>query len=243
MELEQITFKLLIGFIGLWTMTRLLGKKEISQLTPFDFVSSLMLSELVGNTVYQEDVKFSQLLYALLLWTVLSFVLEKVTQYFKRTRGFLDGKASILIRHGEVDLKELRKNSLDFDQLRMLLRQHDVFFMREVAYAIFEANGTLSIMKKSEYEQVTREDLNLPKQEADFSYSLVEDGKPDYESLKLLDKDESWLRSELHKCGYESLSDVAYAEWTPEEGIYVLEHRKKPFKQPREVDKAFKETL
>ncbi|USB33721.1 DUF421 domain-containing protein [Paenibacillus sp. YPG26] len=237
LDFEQITFKLLIGFAGLWTMTRLLGKKEISQLTPFDFISSLMLSELVGNTVYQEDVKFSHLIYALLLWTVLSFVFEKITQYFKRTRGFLDGKASILIRHGEVDLKELRKNSLDFDQLRMLLRQHDVFFMREVAYAIFEANGTLSIMKRSEYEPVTRSDLNLPDKEAYFSYQLVEDGKPDEESLKLLGKDESWLMAELRKCGHEKLSEVAYAEWTQDKGMYVLEHRSKSFKLPEdEVD-------
>ncbi|MNH81788.1 hypothetical protein D3C87_601860 [compost metagenome] len=234
MGFEHITFKLLIGFVGLWAMTRLLGKKEISQLTPFDFVSSLMLSELVGNTVYQEDVKFSYLLYALLLWAVLSFIFEKVTQYFKRTRGFLDGKASILIRHGEVDLKELRKNSLDFDQLRMMLRQHDVFFMREVAYAIFEANGTLSIMKKSEYEPVTREDLKLPEQDAYFSYSLVEDGKPDYESLKLLGKDESWLMTELRKSGYEKLSEIAYAEWTQDKGMYVLEHRSESFVLPKD---------
>lgn len=233
--MEQITFKLLIGFLGLWGMTRLLGKKEISQLTPFDFISSLMLSELVGNTVYQEDVKIPDLLYALALWAALSYVFEKITQYFKKSRGFLDGKAAILIRHGEVDLKELRKNSLDFDQLRMLLRQQNVFFMREVAFAIFEANGTLSVMKKSDYDEVTRKDMKLPEQEAFFSYSLIEDGKIDAESLKLLDKDEAWLKQELNNCGYEDVQDVAYAEWTQDEGLYVLEHRSKSFELPNEV--------
>ncbi|GIP23513.1 MULTISPECIES: DUF421 domain-containing protein [Paenibacillus] len=235
MGIEHITLKLVIGFIGLWAMTRILGKKEISQLTPFDFVSSLMLSELVGNTVYQEDVKFSYLLYALALWAVLSFAFEKITQIFKRGRGFLDGKASILIRHGEVDLKELRKNKLDFDQLRMLLRQQNVFFMREVAYAIFEANGTLSVMKKSDYEQVTRQDLKLPEQDAFFSYCLIEDGEVDKEGLKLLKKDEDWLRAELQQCGYNNFDEIAYAEWTPDEGLYVLEHRSKSFKLPNEV--------
>lgn len=87
MDFEQIAFKLIVGFVGLWLLTRFLGKKEISQLTPFDFVSSLMLSELVGNTVYQEDVKFSHLLFSLFLWGVLSYLFEKMTQYAKRTRG------------------------------------------------------------------------------------------------------------------------------------------------------------
>ncbi|MBP2001613.1 uncharacterized membrane protein YcaP (DUF421 family) [Paenibacillus shirakamiensis] len=230
MSFELITLKLLIGFVGLWAMTRFLGKKEISQLTPFDFVSSLMLSELVGNTVYQEDVKFSHLLYSLVLWALLSYILEKITQYFKRSRAFLDGKASILIRHGEVDLKEMRKNSLDFDQLRMLLRQSDVFFMNEVAYAIFEANGTLSVMKRSDFDNVSRADLNLPQKDAYFAYSLVEDGKIDPEGLKWLGKDEAWLRERLSESGYTDLKDVAYAEWKEDEGLYVLEHRKKSFK-------------
>ncbi len=233
MDYGQIAFKLVVGFMGLWLLTRLLGKKEISQLTPFDFVSSLMLSELVGNTVYQEDVKFSHLLFSLFLWGILSLLFEKVTQYAKRARGVLDGKPSILIRDGEVDIDELKKNSLDFDQLRMLLRQHDVFFIREVAYAIFEANGSLSVMKKPDEETVTRKDLGLEPKTAHLSYSLIENGKINQEHLNLIGKKETWLREELKREGCKEPGDVAYAEWKEEEGLYILKYKESSLGESR----------
>ncbi|WP_334074837.1 MULTISPECIES: DUF421 domain-containing protein [Paenibacillus] len=232
MELGQIALKLVVGFIGLWLLTRLLGKKEISQLTPFDFVSSLMLSELVGNTVYQEDAKFLHLLFALFLWGGLSYLFEKITQHAKRARGYLDGKPSILIRDGEVDLKELRKNSLDFDQLRMLLRQHDVFFIGEVAYAIFEANGTLSVMKKPEEETVKRGDLGLESEKPGLSYALVEEGEINLDTLRLIGKQEDWLRRQLRRQGCSDIKQVAYAEWKDGEGLYILRHKQGSFREP-----------
>ncbi|MEF2966306.1 DUF421 domain-containing protein [Paenibacillus sp. M1] len=233
MEIGQIALKLVIGFCGLWLLARWLGKKEISQLTPFDFVSSLMLSELVGNTVYQGDVKFVHLLFALFLWGVLSYLFEKVTQYARRARGILDGKPSILIRDGEVDLRELKRNSLDFDQLRMLLRQHDVFFIREVAYAIFEANGSLSVMKKPAAETVTRQDLGLPPQKAGLSYCLIEDGEIRGENLSLIGKAEAWLREELSRMGCGATEEVAYAEWSEGEGLYILKYKQGSFRGTR----------
>ncbi|AWB43214.1 DUF421 domain-containing protein [Paenibacillus sp. CAA11] len=231
MSLGEITLKLVIGFLGLWVMTRLLGKKEISQLTPFDFISSLMLSELLGNTVYQKDVSILELLFALALWAVLSFLFEKLTQVVKRPRGLLNGKPSIIIRHGQVDMKELRRNGLEFDQLRMLLRKQSIFYMKEVAYAIFEADGTLSVMKKSAKESVKREDFNLPDQEVHLSYGLVEDGVILRHNLELIGKDEAWLRGELEK-QERSLERVAFAEWKLDEGLFVLDHKDGSFDRP-----------
>lgn len=219
-----MALKILIGFIGLWVLTRLLGKKEISQLTPFDFVSSVMLSDLVGETVYSEDIDYSELILALFLWGALSFIFEKVSQKIKQVRGFLDGKPSLIISNGEVDLKHMRQNGLDFDQLRMLLRQHEVFFISEVAYAIFEPNGTLSVMKKPSEEAVKRKDLGLDtfNEEAHLSYCLVENGVIDQTSLQLIGKDEAWLKQLLQKNGYERLQGVAYAEWKEDKDLYVV---------------------
>ncbi|MNJ27628.1 DUF421 domain-containing protein [Paenibacillus bouchesdurhonensis] len=224
MEFGKIALKIVIGFIGLWVLTRMLGKKEISQLTPFDFVSSVMLSDIVGETVYAEDIEYSQLIFALFLWGALSFIFEKVSQKVKRVRGLLDGKPSLIISNGEVDLEHMRKNGLDFDQLRMLLRQHEVFFISEVAYAIFEPNGTLSVMKKPEEEAIKRKDLGLEvfNKEAHLSYCLVENGVVDQTSLRMIDKNEAWLHQLLKKCGYDRLKDVVYAEWKEDEELYVV---------------------
>jgi uncharacterized membrane protein YcaP (DUF421 family) len=214
MDYGLIAIKLSTGFIGLWLMTRLLGKKEIAQLTPFDFVSSLMLSELVGNTVYQKDVQYAELLFGLFLWALLSYLFEKLTQKSKRLRGPLEGEPSMLIRGGLVDMREMRANKLDFEQLRMMLRQKEIFSIREVAYAIFEPNGSLSVLRKTAA--------------GGLSYSLVEDGEVDRHSLERIGKDEKWLSDELQKMGYRDPRRVAYAEWMQEEGFYVLEHKYKP---------------
>lgn len=233
MDFGQIALKLVISFIGLWLLTRLLGKKEISKLTPFDFVSSMLLSEIVGNTIYEEDANIIHLLFALLLWGGLSFAFEKVTQYAKRARGILDGKPSILIRDGEVDLHQLKKNRLDFEQLRMLLRQQDVFFIREVAYAIFEANGSLSVLKKPDEDTVTRKDLGLEPESAELSYSLIEDGEINRESLRLLGKEEGWIYEELDGLNCKRIEDVAYAEWSADEGLYILKYKQSSFRGRR----------
>ncbi|GGA31292.1 DUF421 domain-containing protein [Paenibacillus physcomitrellae] len=232
MMLGEITLKLVIGFVGLWVMTRWLGKKEISQLTPFDFISSIMLSELVGNTIYDEETGIMKLLYSLLFWALLSFLFEKITQHFRKWRKVMDGRPGILIRHGKVDLKEMRRNSVDFDQLRMLLRQQNVFYIGDVDYAIFEASGTLSVMKKSASETVTRSDLHLPDKPGELSYNLIEDGEIVEENLELIGHGREWLMKKLEEQGYTDLGEIAYAEWQQSGGLYVLEHKEGSLKRP-----------
>ncbi|MWV45808.1 DUF421 domain-containing protein [Paenibacillus sp. HJL G12] len=227
MDLGMITVKLITGFLGLWIMTRVLGKKEISQLTPFDFVSSLMLSELVGNTVYQEDVHVGQLLFSLAIWFILSYVFEKVTQYARKTRGSLEGSPSILIRNGEVDMREMKRNRLDFEQLLMMLRQKDIFSVREVSYAIFETNGSLSVMKNGAYEAVQKSDLKISDDEPGFTYHFLEDGRMNEEGLQALGKDKTWLLEQLREKGYQEPEKIAYAEWQEGRGLYILEHKHK----------------
>ncbi|QWU16621.1 Uncharacterized membrane protein YcaP, DUF421 family [Paenibacillus sophorae] len=223
MDYEFITIKLVTGFIGLWIMTRLLGKKEISQLTPFDFVSAMMLSEIVGNTIYQEDTRYFELIYGLLLWGALSYVFEKVTQHAKRMRAPLEGSTSILICNGKIDMKEMKRNRLDFGQLRMMLRQKDVFALEEVAYAIFENNGSLSVMKKPDYETPSKKDLGMPHEEPFFAYSLVEEGDILENNLKKIGKDKEWLESGLRDKGCRDIKSLAFVEWSKDKGFFVME--------------------
>lgn len=218
----MMAVKLVIGFVGLWLLTRLLGKKEISNLTPFDFVSSLMLSDIVGETLYAEDIRYSELLTALAVWFTLSYVFEKVTQYAKRLRGPLEGTPSIIIRNGEVNLTEMKKNKIDFEQLMAMLRQKEIFSMREVAYAIFETNGALSVLKNPQYDAVERRDLKLPEEEAQLSYCLVEDGEINERNLSRIGKDKSWLFRKLHKQGCDNLGKLAYVEWMNGKELFII---------------------
>jgi uncharacterized membrane protein YcaP (DUF421 family) len=216
-----ITVKLVTAMVGLWLITKLLGKKEISQLTAFDFVSSLMLSEIVGNTIYDKDVHLSELFYALILWTAMSLFLEKLVQFFPGLNKRLNGRADIIISDGKVDFRAMKRNNLDFDQLHTLLREQNIFTMREVAFAVFETNGNISVMKKSSAEGITREDLKLPEKPLSLPMVLVENGRVQRDRLTRLGKDEQWLLSELQKNGVNRIQDVLYCEWSEIEGIYI----------------------
>ncbi|WP_435162813.1 YetF domain-containing protein [Paenibacillus glycanilyticus] len=221
MDYAMISVKLVTGFFGLWFMTKLLGKKEISQLTPFDFVSSLMLSELVGNTVYDRDAHFSMLIYALALWMALSLALEKAVQLVPALSIPLNGRPDIIIRDGEIDVKAMKQNRLDMHQVGMLLREQGVFSVREVAFAVFEPNGSLSVMKKPSQESPTRAELRVEEPKAALPRILIEQGKLQSGELKEIGRSEEWLLTQLEGQGINRIQAVYYAEWTEEKGLHL----------------------
>lgn len=221
MDFYYITVKLVTGLVGLWLITRLLGRKEISQLTAFDFVSSLMLSEIVGNTLYDKEVRLIELVYALLLWAALSIALEKLVQFVPVLSKPLNGTADLIIQHGMIDIKALKRNNLDIDQLHTLLREQNVFTVREVAFAVFETNGNISVMKKSAAEPIQREDLKLPTKPAAFPVVLIQHGRIDRARLETAGYDEPWLLDKLKEQGVERPEEVVYAEWMDNDGLFI----------------------
>ena len=216
----NIFIELLIGFIALMILTKLLGKTQISQLTPFDFISALVLGELVGNAVYDKNVHIGMILFATILWGVFIYVTEWLTQKFRKTRGIFEGKPSIVIKNGLIDRDQLKKNKLDINQLLNLLRQKDVFSIREVEYAILEADGKISVLKKSNYAKPTISDLNLPVKPVNLAITLISDGEIDRDNLRTAGFDEAWLEQQLRKLNIEKVNDVLYAEWKQDEGFY-----------------------
>ncbi|GLX70626.1 YetF domain-containing protein [Paenibacillus glycanilyticus] len=220
MDYALISVKLITAFFGLWFMTKLLGKKEISQLTPFDFVSSLMLSELVGNTIYDREAHFSMLVFALAVWMVLSLALEKAVQLMPWLSVPLSGKPDLIIRNGVIDVNAMKRNRLDMHQIGMLLREQGVFTVREVAYAVFEPNGSLSVMRNPGDEPPTRTELRVSVPKAGLPRILIEQGTLQRGELREIGRSVEWLQSRLAEQGVDHIREVYYAEWTEEDGLF-----------------------
>ncbi|MBM7095419.1 DUF421 domain-containing protein [Bacillus sp. H-16] len=125
----DMTIKLILGFffLFLFLITRLLGRTTINQLTPFDFVSPIVLSELLGNAVFEQNVPVYFVVYSIFLWGILLVIMEKGLLKLKGLRGPLEGKPAIVIRDGKIDRKELKKNRMNLNQLMSLLIQSEVF--------------------------------------------------------------------------------------------------------------------
>lgn len=215
-----LTLKIIIGFISLFLVTKIVGKMQIKQFTPFYFVSALVLGEILGNTFYDDNIKIYHFVYSLALWSGLLIILAYVTLTFNFSRGFLEGAPSILIRNGIIVKNELKKNKMDINELQGLLRKSNVFSVREVEYAILEDDGSLSVLKKSNYASPTKQDLNISPSPVNLSITLVIDGKIIWDNLKERGFDQKWLEQQLFNHGIKNVKDLFYAEWKDGEGFY-----------------------
>jgi uncharacterized membrane protein YcaP (DUF421 family) len=216
-----LTVELIIGFFALLLVTKILGKTQITQLSPFYFISALVLGELVGNAIYDKEIGIQYVLYALTLWGVLIFFIEMITQKLKSTRSLLEGNPSIVIRDGIIDYQELKKNRLDINQLQVLLRKKNVFSIREIAYAILEPDGSVSVMKKSIYDSMTKQDLNVAPKPVFLPTTIISDGEILYDNLAKAGYSEDWLLNELNKMEIANIKQVFYAEWLEGDSLHI----------------------
>lgn len=135
------------------------------------------------------------------------------TQKFKGTRAILEGRPSIVIHKGHLMFDILKKNRLDINELQHLLRSKDVFSIEEVEFAVLEVDGTISVLKKPDYQTPTNSDLNVTPAPVKIGRTLISDGEIIWDNLKEAKLTEKWLEEELHKQNIQSIDDVFYAEW------------------------------
>ncbi|MEC1549930.1 DUF421 domain-containing protein [Bacillus rugosus] len=218
----NVAIELVCGLVILFAILKFLGKTQFSQLTPFDFISALILGELVGNAVYDHEIKIKEIIYASLLWGLLIYLIELITQKLKGTRKFLEGEPNIVIHKGKLKYKMLKKNKLDINQLQSLLRQKGCFSIQEVEYAILETNGMISVLPKADFDKPTRKDMNLSTKDVSLPITLILDGEIVFDNLVEAGVDEQWLKQSLQKRGVEKVEDVLYAEWHANQPLYVI---------------------
>lgn len=221
MHYGSIFVETLFGFVMLFALTKLLGKTQIKQLTAFDFISALILGELVGNALYDNEVGLLDITFAIVLWGSLIYLMEWVTQKFKGTRALIEGQPSLVIHQGKLQRKEMKKGNLDINQLLHLLRSKDVFSIQEVDYAILETDGTVSVLRKSAFQQASRQDFNLTPKSVVLSFVLINDGEIIWDSLEEIGKDKAWLQQELAKQEVKDVKEVFYAEYKKDQQLHI----------------------
>lgn len=219
-------YETVFGILALFVLTKLLGKTQISQLTAFDFIAAVVLGELVGNALFDKKTGILEIGYVILLWGVILYAIELVTQKFKRSRFILEGKPSLLIHKGDIIYEEMRKNKIDINELQHLLRMKDVFAIQEVEYAVLETDGTLSVLKKAAFQTPNKKDLNVAPTEPQMAMTLINDGEMILDNLAEADITEDWLRDELKRQGYDDMREVFYAESLEGKKLFIQPYTK-----------------
>lgn len=220
-NLLYLTTELVFGFSALFIITKILGKTQIEQITPFDFISALVLGELLGNGIYNKKINLFFILYAMGLWALLIYVIEKTAQRYKGIRKTFDGQPLIIIRNGQIDYDVMKKEKLNVNELLSMLRKKDIFSIREVAYTILEPSGEISVIRKRPYDIPKNEDLNTPEKPVYMPITFIIDGEIIYDNLESSGYDKKWLEEELRNNNVDDINKVFYAEWKQDEGLHI----------------------
>ena len=187
---------------------RMMGKRQVGQLQPFELVVAIMIAELAATPMGSVGVP---LLYGLLPMAALIIchgVLSFVGMKSERFRGWLCGRPTVLIRNGVICEKQLRKSSFTLNDLMEELRMGGMLDPAEVGTAVLETSGAVSVFPKAQCRPVSPQDLGLKVSPQGLPLPLVMDGKVERNNLPLCGKDEGWLFSQLKKLGYSDVRKV-----------------------------------
>ncbi|MDF2068582.1 DUF421 domain-containing protein [Bacillus sp. Cr_A10] len=217
----DIVFKIVVGLLALMTVIRILGKKELAQLTPYDVIYTLVLGGILEESIFDEKVKISHFLLAITTWALLIFLIEKATKKWDPIRVLLKGEPVKLISDGKLDMKKFNKNHLEMEQLRSALRKQGVFSLREVKDLFLEPGGDLTINKYIQYEPIKNGDFPTKATNQDPTVLLIDEGVVKEDILTYIGKDKKWLLTKLSEQGFTDIKKIAYCEWSETEGLFV----------------------
>ena len=206
-----IFIRTIILYIVILIVVRCMGKKEIGQMQPFEFVISLMIADIASTPLTDTGIPIFFGIIPILGLLFSYMVLSICNMSSVVLRGIICGRPEVLINKGKIVEKALIKERITINELQERLRVKDVFSIEDVEYAILETNGELSITFKPGKRNLTPEDMGIETEYVGISYDLVIDGKGSYENLNKINKDYKWLKNEVSKFGY-----------TPEEALLVI---------------------
>lgn len=218
--IQELIIQGVFAFVVLFILTRIMGKRQIAQLTFFDYVVALVIGD-IAATWSMDDITGVHAVCELLVWTLLALLLAWVHRKFYFTRVLLDGRPTIVIEYGNVLQDNLKKVNLTIDEMMLLLREKDVFKLSDVEYAIFEINGKISVMKKADLQPVTPKDMGLQVTAEHTPHLVIMDGQVIKKSLTKAGCTEEWLLSEIKKQGAMRFSDVFVAQVDSHGNVYA----------------------
>lgn len=192
-------FRSIILYILVLVVMRLMGKREIGQLQPFELAISIMIADLASIPMTDTGVPITNGIIPILGLLVMHLLISLINMKSIRARGIICGKPSILIYRGKIDEQALKKERFTINELEERLRGQNVFDLGDVEYAILETSGQVSVIQKPEKRNTIPEDFNIIPEYEGIPYDLVIDGKIMHENLKIIGKDVKWLEKQVEK--------------------------------------------
>lgn len=215
-------YKPLIVFIGLFILIRITGKKQLSEITYYDYISGVTIGAIAGAASLDENVSIYKGIIALAVWIIVPVIISYINMKNLSSKRLTTGEPLILIKNGTVNDINLKKARYNIEDLLMQLRKKDVFNLSEVEFALLEIDGELSVLKKAPYNTVTPKDLNISTPYKGLTLNLIVNGRIIESNLVLAEKDRAWLKEQLHLKNVKDITDVIFAGFTSDKQLEVI---------------------
>jgi uncharacterized membrane protein YcaP (DUF421 family) len=207
-----ILFRTIVLYILILVIFRVMGKREIGELSILDLVVFIMIAEMAVVGIEDTKDPITHTIFPMFLLMLIQILFAVISLKSKRFRDLVDGKPTMIIKQGKIDEKAMRKQRYNFDDLLMQLREKDIRRISDVEFAILEASGKLSVFEKEKKTNRIEGDITIP---------LIIDGVINEDHLTRMGKTNLWLRQELRKLGYQDIKKISFCSF--ENGKFFID--------------------
>lgn len=224
-ELLDVTIRALLSLITLFFVTKLIGKKQVSQLSLFDYVIGISIGNFAAEMTINLESKEIHGIVAVIIFGFIAYLVSILTMKSIVLRRFFMGTPTVMIEHGKIVQDSFKKVRYDINDMLEQCRINGYYDISDIEYAIVEANGELSILPRSENRPITVKDMNLKVNKEGLCANVIIDGKIMHKNLKNINKTEEWLLKEMKVRGKE-IEDIILATVDINDKIVFYERNK-----------------
>ena len=213
-EALSIIPRSIVSLVALFIATKILGKKQISQLSLFDYCIGISIGNFTAEMILVLDSQLINGVVAILTFGIMGYLISFLTMKSITLRKLFFGIPTVIMQEGKINYKALRKVNIDINDFLEQTRNAGYFDISEIAYAVMEANGKISILPKDQYKQPTKKDLSLKEEKTSLPANIIIDGNLMTENIQNTDKPEKWFIHELKIKGYTSYENILLATYS-----------------------------
>jgi uncharacterized membrane protein YcaP (DUF421 family) len=211
MDFIKISVLSLTSLIVLFILTKLMGNKEMSQLSMFDYIIGITIGSIAAEMSTALEDEFWQPLLAMFIYALVSIIISFISSKSLKFRRIVTGTTLVLLDNGKLYYKNFKKAKLDLDEFLMLCRVNGYFNISDIQTALLESNGKISFLPKAESRPTITSDFDLKPSQERITVNVILDQKILYENLEYTGNDYVWLQNQLTKQGVKDIKDVFLA--------------------------------
>ena len=203
-ELVKITYRSVLAITTLFLVAKLLGKKQVSELSLFEYVLGISMGNFASDMSINLEEEFLNAMCAIIVFGMIGYFISFLTMKSMKIRKFFVGVPTVLIQHGHLMQENMKKTKFDVNDLLEEARSNGYFDISEIEFAVLEATGNVSFLPKGLYKPVTIKDMKLKDEKQGLCANVIIDGNIMIDNLISINKDEKWLLHELKVRGKEA---------------------------------------